>query len=195
MKKIVLASASPRRQALLRQAGIDFELRVPDVDEHADGEDLISPYDLVKILSERKALEALKAAGDSEVIIAADTVVALGGAVMGKPAGADGAAEMLRRLGGKKHSVYTGLAMINKNPDGYEMKSLVDTTEVYMRALTEAEIAAYIGTGEPFDKAGAYAIQGKGAFLIEGIEGDFYTVMGLPLVKVYLALREWGIEI
>ena len=201
MKKIVLASASPRRQALLRQAGIEFELRVSDVSEEIiienetsiSGEGVISPFDVVRILAERKAREALKSAGDNEIIIAADTVVVLDGDVLGKPDNSRHAAEMLKRLSGRRHTVYTGLAMINKSPEGFEIKSEVASTEVFIRALSDAEISAYIETGEPFDKAGAYAIQGKGAFLVERIEGDFYTVMGLPLVKVYLSLRKWGI--
>jgi len=193
MRKIVLASASPRREALLRQAGMDFELRPTNVSEDVGEE--VSPYDVVKALAERKAAAALKSSVGDEIIIAADTVVDLHGAIMNKPNGPAEAADMLKRLQGEMHSVYTGLALINKTALGCEMMITVDTTEVYMRPLTDGEIAAYIATGEPFDKAGGYAIQGKGAFLIERVEGDYYTVMGLPLVKLYMALREWGVEL
>ncbi len=193
MKKIILASASPRRQSILKQAGIPFEILISEVEE--DWSSQVSPYDVVKSLSMKKALAVNEMVNEPCIIIAADTVVTLHGKIMGKPKDADDAYNILKKLQGRKHAVYTGVTIINKEKDGFELKNIIDNTDVYMRKMSDAEIDAYIATNEPFDKAGAYAIQEKGSLFIEKIEGDYYNVVGLPLVKVYNALQEFGIEL
>lgn len=190
MTKIILASASPRRRALLEQAGIPFEVIVSDVDETMDA--YVPPHVLVESLAMRKAEHVLPDVDGSAVIIAADTIVYHRGRALGKPAGEEDAFHMLKGLQGQTHTVYTGVALINKQD--YAWQSFVDHTRVDMRELSDDEIRAYLQTGEPFDKAGAYAIQGKGSLLIERVEGDYYTVVGLPLVKIGLALQKWGIH-
>ncbi len=190
MKKIVLASASERRQRLLRQVGIPFEVLVTKVDETVDSE--VSPFDLAKILSERKAMAANEMLTEPALIIGADTVVSIHGKVFSKPKDDQEAFQMLHQLQGEHHSVYTGVTIINKNDDSFEVKSIVDTTIVFMSKLTDDEIWHYIETKEPFNKAGGYAIQDLGALFIEKIVGDYYTVVGLPLVKVYGILHEYG---
>ncbi len=193
MKKIVLASASARRQDILNQASIPFEVYVSNVDESIGEE--VSPYDVVKQLSQKKAISAFEAIAEPVIIIAADTIVSLHGKVMGKPKDEQDAFAMLKALQGRNHSVYTGVTMIDKEDGGYALKNIVDTTNVTMRKLTDDEIWTYIRTEEPFDKAGSYGIQGRGSVLVERVEGDFYTVVGLPLVKVCMALSEWGFDV
>lgn len=195
MEKIILASSSPRRSMLLRQAGIPFEVVASNYDESLSLAEEISPYDLVKLISTEKAMRVCETMNEPCIIIAADTIVSYLGKVMGKPSGPQEAYTMLNTLKGKSHSVYTGVTIIRKTDNGMELKNIVDTTKVNMRKLTEEEISHYIGTGEPFDKAGAYAIQEKGLLLIESIEGDYYNVVGLPLVKVYQALKDFGIDL
>jgi len=195
MDRIILASESPRRQALLTQAGFDFVVMPSYIDEESVMDEEVSPYDMVKILSTKKAMHVSEKTKDSAIIIAADTVVVLKGAVMGKPSDAEEAFQMLRRLQGQSHSVYTGVTLIHKTDSGMTLRNIVDNTGVRMRALSDDEIRAYIGTGEPFDKAGSYAIQGRGSLLIERIEGDYNTVVGLPLVRVCQALQAFGVKL
>jgi len=195
MEKIILASESPRRQALLSQAGIEYIIMPSYIDEEAAINEEFTPYDTVLVLSKEKAMHICRQIDYPAIIIAADTIVTLQGRVMGKPKDADGAFQMLKLLQGKAHSVYTGVTLIKKTDGGITLTNIVDNTKVRMRSLTDAEIRAYIDTGEPFDKAGAYAIQGRGSLLIEGIEGDYNTVVGLPLVKVFLALRAFGVDL
>ncbi len=190
MKKIVLASASARRQMLLKQVGIPYEVVVTNIDETVDTE--VSPFDQAKILSARKAMAAYEMLDDPAIIIGADTIVSIHGKVFGKPKNDDEAFDMLHQLQGEHHSVYTGVTIINKNADSYETKTFVDTTIVYMSQLTDDEIRQYIKTTEPFNKAGGYAIQDLGALFVEKIVGDYYTVVGLPLVKVYKILHDYG---
>lgn len=199
MERIILASNSPRRQALMEQAGIPFEQLSISIDESLDDE--VSPYDLVKLISTKKAVSAMQGLkdknlpeGDVTVIISADTIISQNGMVIGKPESEQHAFDMLKKLQGNHHSVYTGLTVIFKEHDGFAVKNIVDTTNVFMRSLKDDEIWDYIKTGEPFDKAGGYAIQEKGALLIEKIEGDYYTVVGLPLIKLYTALKNYGLK-
>jgi len=205
--RIILASGSPRRKQLLEQVGIDFEVIVSDADEDIDGE----PYEQVAALARRKAEAAAKMVSGEALIIAADTLVYLesrngSGRVLGKPTNAQDAFEMLSALQGRKHTVYTGVALLKKECDEIPVNSsemngplsanvFVDAAYVYFRPLTEREINAYIATGEPFDKAGAYGIQEKGALLVERVEGDFYTVMGLPISKLCVQLEEMGVAV
>ncbi len=184
---MILASASPRRQELLTRLGLPFRVVVPNVDESAlTAED---PAVLVTDLAEAKARAV--AAEDRSLVLAADTVVVLNGQVLGKPKDEAEAAAMLRALGGRSHLVYTGLCLIR----GKQCRRGYEKTVVRMRSLSEADIAAYVLSGEPMDKAGSYGIQGLGALFVSGIEGDFYTVMGLPLCRLGEELRAFGIHI
>ncbi|MBE6973094.1 MAG: septum formation inhibitor Maf [Ruminococcaceae bacterium] len=187
--KLILASQSPRRRELLERMGLtEFEIRPAAGEENASPD--LTPAQLVEELSRQKAREiALTAEGD-DVIIAADTVVAADERVLGKPHSTQEAQEMLRFLSGRTHTVYTGITVRR----GEQELTQYEATQVLFRPLTEGEIAAYVATGEPMDKAGAYGIQGRGCVLVEGIRGDYYNVMGLPVCRLALMLREFGIE-
>lgn len=186
--QIILASGSPRRRQLLEQIGLTFTVRASDVDETvAPG---AAPADMVEALSLRKgeAVAALSAPG--ELILAADTVVALDGAILGKPHSAEEAVSMLTALSGRTHQVYTGVTLLR---DG-ERLTEHEITSVTFRTLTGPEIAAYVRTGEPMDKAGAYGIQGYGALLVDRLEGDYFNVMGLPLCRLGRMFRHFGVD-
>lgn len=197
IKKIVLASGSERRKMILEQAGIPFEPITSDVDEESEFNSEVSPYDLVKIISLKKAMSVCEKVDEPCIVIAADTIISSHGKIYGKPKDKNSAYDTLKALQGKDHLVYTGVTLIDKKEDGSELSTstIVDTTKVVMRKLTEREIWDYIETNEPFDKAGSYAIQEKGMLLIESIEGDYYSVVGLPLVKVYDKLKEFGVDL
>ncbi len=187
MKKILLASNSPRRRELLSQAGIDFEVKVSDVDENIGETD---PEELVKKLSRLKA-GAVYGNNKDRTVIGADTVVSIDGRILGKPTDKDDAFAMLRMLSGKTHQVFTGVTIFfpGEEPDAEpEIKTFAEKTDVTFYELTDEEIENYIETGEPMDKAGAYAIQGKGAVLVEKISGDYNTVVGLPLARTVRAV-------
>ncbi len=189
--KLILASASPRRAEVLRNAGIAFEAMATGVDEVPQPNE--SPEELVRRLAENKArLTAPRVAGrDGPVIVVgADTEVVLDGAVLGKPASAEDARGMLRRLSGRTHSVITGLAAI-RLPDG-EARTELETTQVSFAPLTPEEVEDYVASGEPFDKAGAYAIQGRGGRFVTRVEGCYFNVVGLPLARLYRILRDLG---
>jgi septum formation protein len=172
----VLASASPRRRELLAGLGLRFDVRAADVDETPrPGE---PPADLVERLAGAKA--AAVGATRREVVIAADTVVVVDGDTLGKPVDGDDAARMLRRLGGRTHHVLTGVAVRL----GAALTTQVVATEVTFRPLTEDDVAWYVATGEPLDKAGAYAIQGAGGLFVERIDGSYHNVVGLPLAQL-----------
>jgi len=185
--KIILASGSPRRKQLFAQVGIPCEVVVSDADETISG----SPDYQVKELALRKAyaVRDMIAIGDN-IIVAADTLEYINGEVLGKPEGSDGAFAMLKALSGNTHTVYTGVDVLRGNKN----IAFVDTTKVTFRDLTDDEILGYIATGEPFDKAGAYGVQDKGALLVDRIDGDYFTVVGLPIAKVAAALREMGYD-
>ena len=186
---IILASQSPRRRELLERMGLaGFRVVSPDVDEHME-EDL-PPAQLVCRLSQRKARAVREQVGDEGLIIAADTVVALDGAVLGKPADELAAFKMLSTLSGVRHRVYTGLTVLR----GGEEHTEYEVTDVSFRELTQGEIEDYIRTGEPMDKAGAYGIQGYGALFISGIQGDYYNVMGLPVCRLGQLLETLGVH-
>jgi septum formation protein len=182
---VILASSSPRRQQLLHQMGAEFTIIKPDVDEQV--RDNETPQELVERLSLEKA-SAVDPGRESGVILGADTIVVLDGDVLGKPTDVEEAHRMLGRLSGRTHTVYTGFALIDIATGTRHVDH--ERTEVTFRTLREDEIAYYVGTGSPLDKAGAYGIQDDfGAVFIERIVGDYYTVVGLPLTKVYTALR------
>ena len=187
--KIILASQSPRRKELLERMGIrDFETISPNVDESAFRG--LPPEELVRRLSAEKAAAVAGKAGEDAIVIAADTVVALEGAVLGKPADELDAFKMLSALSGVRHQVYTGVTVCR----GGEKQTAHEVTDVTFRELSEEEIEDYIATGEPMDKAGAYGIQGYGALLIQGISGDYYNVMGLPVCRLSGMLSRFGVD-
>ena len=186
---IILASQSPRRKELLERMGIrDFETISPNVDESAFHG--LPPEELVRRLSAEKAAAVAGRAGEDAIVIAADTVVALEGAVLGKPADELDAFKMLSALSGVRHQVYTGVTVCR----GGEKQTAHEVTDVTFRELSEEEIEHYIATGEPMDKAGAYGIQGYGALLIQGISGDYYNVMGLPVCRLSGMLARFGVD-
>lgn len=187
--KIILASQSPRRKELLERMGIkDFETISPNVDERAFHG--LPPEELVRRLSAEKAAAVAGKVGEDAIVIAADTVVALEGAVLGKPADELDAFKMLSALSGVRHQVYTGVTVCR----GGEKQTAHEVTDVTFRELSEREIEDYISTGEPMDKAGAYGIQGYGALLIQGISGDYYNVMGLPVCRLSGMLARFGVD-
>ena len=187
---IILASNSPRRRELLAQIGIrDFQILSPDVDETV--EPGLSPARMVETLSLRKAQAAAGMAGAEDLILAADTVVALDGRVLGKPRDQEDAFAMLSALSGREHRVYTGVTVLR----GGQAATEHEETAVAFRALSPEEIRDYIATGEPMDKAGAYGIQGVGALLVQGIRGDYCNVVGLPLFRLGRMLSGFGVKL
>jgi septum formation protein len=181
----VLASGSPRRHELLEMLGLPHRVVVPGVDETREPDE--SPDVYVVRLARAKAA-AVAALHPEALILGADTTVVLAGAVLGKPESPGAAAAMLTELGGRTHQVFTGVALAH----GARLEHALDVTEVTMRPLDAAQITAYVNTGEPLDKAGAYAVQGRGAVVIEGIRGDFFGVMGLPVRLVADLLARFG---
>lgn len=186
---IILASQSPRRRQLLEQMGFtDFLIRPAQGEELADPN--LDPGGLVEALSRQKALEISASADPEDLIIAADTVVAVDGQVLGKPHSIQQAREMLSALSGREHTVYTGVTVCR----GGQILTQHETTAVRFRPLTAQEIDAYIATGEPMDKAGSYGIQGRGALLVEGISGDYFNVVGLPVCRLGRMLTQFGVD-
>ena len=185
---IVLASGSPRRKELLEMLGIEDMKIIPAKGEEIPPEGA-GPAELVVALATAKGREVAAQCAADDVIIAADTIVWHDGRVFGKPHSREQAATMLRSLSGRAHEVYTGVCVIK---DGQETLEY-EMSRVRFRELSEREIAAYIATGEPMDKAGAYGAQGKAALFVEGIEGDFFNVMGLPLCRLGKMLNRQGV--
>jgi septum formation protein len=194
MTILVLASASPRRRELLAQLGVPFEVRPADVDETpVPGE---AAADLVRRLAVSKAQGALVAAiEDDLVVLAADTVVVLDGEVLGKPVDAADAARMLRSLSGSRHEVLTGVAVAGSHGTSASLDVQVVTTSVHMGEWTDEQIAAYVASGEPMDKAGSYAIQEVGDRFVRSIDGPFDNVVGLPMAVTRQMLADAGIAL
>ena len=187
---MILASQSPRRKELLGQMGLrGFKVTSPEVDETVD--EHLPPAQVVEELSRRKAMAVARHADGDDLIIAADTVVALEGAVLGKPADQREAFAMLTALSGNRHYVYTGLTVIQ----GDRVVTQHECTTVTFRDLEPEEISHYIATGEPMDKAGAYGIQGLGAMLVSGMEGDYFNVVGLPIFRLSRILAGFGLDL
>lgn len=184
---LILASASPRRQELLRIFGCPFTVRAADIDETMDPDK--APFDEVARVSRQKA-QAI-AAGQDDVIIAADTIVVCCGKVLGKPKDAQDARRMLSLLSGRDHQVMTGCTVMR----GSRAVTFTEVTDLHFRPLLPQEIRRYILTGEPMDKAGAYGIQGGAALFCQRMEGDYYNVMGLPLCRLGQVLRDMAPEI
>lgn len=183
---LILASASPRRQELLKVFGCPFTVRAADIDETMDPDK--APFDEVARVSRQKA-QAI-AAGQDDVIIAADTIVVCCGKVLGKPRDAEDARRMLSLLSGRDHQVMTGCTVVR----GSRAVTFTEVTDLHFRPLLPQEIRRYILTGEPMDKAGAYGIQGGAALFCQRMEGDYYNVMGLPLCRLGQVLRDMAPE-
>jgi nucleoside triphosphate pyrophosphatase len=190
-RRLILASQSPRRQELLQVLGWPFDVIPSSVDESAAPS--LAPLALARWLAEQKAQE-VAARHPGALVIGADTIVVIGDQVMGKPANAEDARRMLRTLSGATHRVITAIALRRAGPEPLALSEEVET-EVTFRGLTDNEIEAYVRTGEPMDKAGAYAIQGYGALLVAGVRGDYPNIVGLPVARLAELLRSVGFRI
>ena len=184
----ILASQSPRRRELLAMLGLEFEIFTADIDETMDP--ALSAEDAVAAVCERKA-RAVGEGHPGRLIVAADTIVVVDGKILGKPHCEDEARQMLHSLSGRSHRVMTGFCLWR---DG-ACETHVETTKLWFRDLSDGEIDAYVATGSPMDKAGAYGIQDQAAVFVQRLEGDYYNVMGLPLCALTQALRKWGVEV
>lgn len=181
---LILASNSPRRKKLLEDAGISFKVVSRDTDETVN--EKMKPEDYVIHLATKKAKEVFDE-NPSDVVIAADTVVVYNGDILGKPILEDKAFEMLKAISGERHEVYTGVCIMSKE----KITTFCSVSEVWMKEYSEIQIWEYIKTGEPLDKAGAYAIQGLGEQLVDHFSGDFFTIVGLPLKQLLLELKSF----
>lgn len=184
MKKLILASGSPRRKQLLEQGQLKFSISTSTIDETIT--DILTPYEVVEQLAFKKADDVFSRNHDS-IIIGADTIVSINGLILGKPSNKEEALHMLQQLSGKDHEVFTGVAIIAKE------KTIVfhERTIVTFWELTSNEIEDYIASGEPFDKAGSYGIQGLGALFVKKIIGDYFNVVGLPLARTVRELKNF----
>ncbi|MGR6835363.1 Maf family protein [Syntrophomonas erecta] len=190
MKEFILASQSPRRKALLHTLGLDFRCIPARINEDIRPDE--SPLDAVRKIALRKA-RCVAGNVDSGLILSADTIVVCDGNILGKPCNREDAALKLKMLSGRDHEVITAVCLMDAKSKNYELEN--EITRVFFRKITDEEIKAYIATGEPMDKAGAYGIQGLGAIFIKRIEGCYFNVVGLPLTRLYLMLQQWGINL
>jgi len=190
MKTIILASASPGRKELLKKTGLKFKVEPSNYEENISPE--LEPHEQAKSLSLEKAKLVAKNHKNA-LIIAADTFIVLEDKILGKPRTETEAKKMLETISGMQHSVITGFAIMDT--EDHKVLSESVETKVYIRKLTSNEIAAYVKSKEPLDKAGAYAIQGLGAAIVEKIEGDYFNVVGLPLSALAESLKEFGVRI
>jgi septum formation protein len=191
MKQLILASQSPRRKMLLEQLGLTgFLIRPARGPEPLPAENL-SPAEAVRAIALAKGREVAATARPGELVLAADTMVCLDGALLGKPRDEAEAVDMLTQLSGAKHTVYTGVALFL---DG-KIHTGVEATDVFFRPLSPEEIQAYVATGEPMDKAGSYGLQGLASVFVRRIEGDMYNVIGLPLCRVAELAAEMGVRL
>lgn len=188
---LVLASASPRRQALLRNAGLRFRAVPSGIKEHPPRPGERRAAYAIRLATE-KARSIISRVGDNAVILAADTIVCIGGKVLGKPKSALEARQMLRLLSGRTHSVITGVVMLDCR--NHRSVQWSERTLVRFAQLSELDISEYIRSGEPFDKAGAYAVQGKAGKFVARIEGCYFNVMGLPIGRVYREFQKMGLK-
>jgi len=189
--KIVLASSSPRRKELLESVGVQFKVIRPESEESLLGSE--NPKDYVLRLAIEKALSVSRNLAGELLIIGADTIVVVDNEILGKPMDEEEARNMLSKISGRTHNVLTAFSIVD--PQNRVLHSEVVSTEVQVKTLEPVEIQGYIKTGEPMDKAGAYGIQGIGAFMIEEIVGSYTNVVGLPLVEVLEALKKLGAQI
>jgi len=190
MKKIILASASPRRKELLEQIGLEFDIDPSNCEEEMLSD--IQPHELARSLSLQKASQVAGSYSNA-IIIAADTFIVFGDKLMGKAHTEAEAREMLTALNGNPHSVITGFTILDTEKNNTVSNSV--ETKVHFRKMTSGEIESYVASGEPLGKAGAYAIQGLGSVIVKEIEGDYSNVVGLPLTALAEALREFGVNI
>ena len=190
-KRIILASGSPRRKELLLQIGIVPEIIVSHVEEKITSD---VPSGVVMSLAEQKAVDVAEDMPEGAIVLGSDTVVAADGKILGKPKSHEEAYEMIKRLAGRSHQVYTGVCIVKKGTAGEKdtVVSFYDETDVNVSPMTEAEIREYADSEEPMDKAGSYAVQGFFARYIEGLKGSYANVMGLPVHLVYQKLKELG---
>ena len=185
--QLILASQSPRRRELLGLFGIPFVVRVANIDETMDPD--LAAAEAVAQISRKKALAVERA--EENVVIAADTIVVVGGKILGKPHSPEEAVAMLQMLSDRDHQVMTGVTVLR----GQQAVTFTEITDLHFRKLTDKEIARYVASGEPMDKAGAYGIQGGAALFCVGMEGDYYNVMGLPVCALSIILRTFGLPI
>lgn len=191
-KRWILASGSPRRKELLAHIVNDFEVLITDADEKYTASE---PVEIVRELAEIKGSAAEKSVSEDCVIISADTIVVSEGRILGKPCNRDDAFNMLKSLCGKSHCVYTGVSVIDKSGDSVQRTTVSEMTKVYVDEISDEEINRYIETGDCFDKAGGYGIQGLFSKYISGIEGDYFNVVGFPVNAVYNVLKKLGYNI
>lgn len=191
MRKIILASASPRRRELLEQGGIPFTVIPSQAEEKIT---MTQPGLAVEELSYLKCCDIYEKLDEDVVVIGADTVVASEDKILGKPSSKEDAVKMLQSLQGKAHEVYTGVTIMIREGEKKRKKTFHEKTKVVFYPMSEEEIRSYVDTGEPMDKAGAYGIQGKSAVFIKEISGDYNNVVGLPLARLYQELKNMGIE-
>ena len=192
MKKIILASSSPRRCALLNQMGIQFDIIPSDIDE--DKFNHLKGSELVKTLSLEKAKNIFsKIKKENNLcVIGCDTIVSINNKILGKPKDKNEALDMLLELNNNMHTVFTGLTVIGFSNSSYFEETICSSSNVYFSDFSKNELLSYVNTLEPMDKAGAYGIQGKGCFLVSKIDGDFYSIMGLPINKLYNLLNKYS---
>ncbi|WP_317368514.1 nucleoside triphosphate pyrophosphatase [uncultured Tyzzerella sp.] len=193
MKKIILASSSPRRCALLNQMGIIFDLQPSNIDEDAFNH--LKGSELVKTLSIEKAkniFNKLERKEENILIIGCDSIVSFEDKILGKPKDKQDALNMLMLLNGNMHTVFTGLSVIGFKDNVYFEETICSSSNVYFSKFSKNQLLEYVNTLEPMDKAGSYGIQGKGGFLVSKIDGDFYSIMGLPINKLYNLLNKYG---
>jgi septum formation protein len=191
---LILASSSPRRQELIRSLGLPYEIISSNADESVD--DKLTPAEIVEVLSLRKAqtvCEVIRSSDKQGIVIGSDTIVVFEGQILGKPKDGKDSFRMLSALQGNTHQVFSGVACVDSQTGAFQVSHRV--TNVTMKSLTDEQIRRYIATGEPQDKAGSYAIQGLGATIVEGIEGDYFNVVGLPLSLLSDLLKAYNIHI
>lgn len=191
MRKIILASASPRRRELLEQGGIPFTVIPSQAEEKITTE---QPGQAVEELSYLKCSDIYEKSLGDVLVIGADTVVASEGKILGKPSSQKDAVKMLQSLQRREHEVYTGVTIMAREGNENRKKTFHEKTKVVFYPMSDEEIRSYVNTGEPMDKAGAYGIQGKSAVFIKEISGDYNNVVGLPLARLYQELKNMGIE-
>ena len=189
MKQLILASQSPRRRQLLEQMGLTFEVKTACIDETMDPAKPLAEE--IARLSRRKAEAVQAGLSPDAVIVAADTMVCIDGQRLGKPHSTEEAAAMLRQLSGRSHTVLSGVCVLCAD----RVETFTQQTDITFRPLSETEIAAYVATGEPMDKAGAYGIQGMGGLFVSSLNGDYYNVMGLPICPLAEVLRRFGVAV
>ncbi len=191
MEKIILASASPRRKELMTMASLSFDVIISDCDETIEYD---GPEDMVRKLSLLKAKDVAEKIKKTEtgphIVIGADTIVYFQNQILGKPKNEEDAFRMLQSMSGKTHTVYTGVSLIDTVSG--QTETFCEATKVEFYDVTDEDIRAYIATGDPLDKAGSYGVQGRGCFLVKRIEGDYFTVVGLPIAHLLQKLAKWG---